>query len=105
MSWAGKTFHRMMDDIFQSGEIVEEVSPGLLLVRFDRFNQKTEKMFPEPEMVLIRVEDMIAKKCKDGTYDHDWDIFEDRKALDAFVEFIESLGDDEDEIPSASQVN
>ena len=105
MSWAGKAFHRILADDCQTWEIIEEVSPGLLLIRFDRFNPKTGKMFPAYEMMLVRAEDLISRPCKDGSYDHDWDIFENRKALEDFVAFLESLGDDEDVIPSATQVN
>ncbi len=98
MSWKGKAFyHWLPGDFAQSGEIIEEVSPGLLLVRFDRFNEKTGG-FPAPEMVLIRVDDLVAKPSEDG-YEHPWDIFEDRKALEDFHAFIDGLDEEEEGKP------
>jgi hypothetical protein len=96
MSWKGKAFiHHMNDDYQQSGQIVEEISPGLLLVRIDRINVDTDKRFPAPEMFLVKVEDMVAKVTKDGNCDHPWEIFESYAKLNEFLDFLEKYEEDE----------
>lgn len=106
MTWAGKAFFRdVSEGLIEVGEIFEEVSPGLLLVRFDRKNIRTDKRFTPAQMVLIRVDDLIARKCKDGTYDEEWEIFESRKALDDYLAILDADDGDEDEKPTAKQVN
>ena len=106
MTWAGKAFFRdVSEGLLEVGEIFEEVSPGLLLVRFDRKNIRTDERFVPMQMTLIRVDDLIARKCKDGSYDEEWDIFESRKALDDYLKFLDADGGHEEAKPTAKQVN
>lgn len=90
MSLIGKFFYRW--EHAQSGEIIDEPAPGLVLIRFDSYPETGKK--PSKLMAMIRIEEMVTPQIKtgveEGDYDLVWSFFNSREELDDLMTELDS---------------
>ena len=88
MSMVGKFFFYAGKEYSQTGEIIEQLSPDLVLVRFDRCEH-----IP-PTLTLVAVSSMVSVMKPDGAVDSDWEFFATRDQLDTWMAWLDAPPDD-----------
>jgi hypothetical protein len=87
MSMVGKFFFCAGKEYTQTGEIIEQPSPDIVLVRFDHCDH-----IP-PTMTLVAVSEMVSVMRPDGSVDSDWEFFATREQLDTWMAWLETPPD------------
>ena len=83
MSLVGKFFFHCGKDYSQAGEIIEQVD-DMLLVRFE----KCEHI--PASMVVLPVSSIVGHLTAEGGFEGDWELFNSRAELDAWLEWLEA---------------
>lgn len=83
MSLVGKFFFCCGAEYSQSGEIVGDHGPDVLLAKFDKRDG-----VPPGAISAFEVSSFLAELNPDGTLDSPWEFFETRKELDAYMKWL-----------------
>ena len=87
MSLAGKFFFHCGKEYSQSGEIVEQIDAATILVRFDRCEHVPASM------IAIPLSHLIHNINADGSFGGDWELFNSRDELNAWLEWLDAPDD------------
>lgn len=101
MNLVGRFFFRCTRKYHQTGEVVKEATPGVMFVRFDRFEE--EGRTPDPTMVMVKIDDMVTEPNSKGDIDPDWHFFDTRAELDGFMRLWEDVGAEIEEDVAAAK--
>ena len=91
MSLVGKFFLHFGKEYLHTGEVVAQVDPATVLLRFD----KCEHVPPATGAVMIAVSSMISTLDGDGAVQSEWEFFDTRADLDAWMEWLDAPHDDD----------
>ena len=100
MSLAGKFFIHFAKDHYHIGEVVDQISPEVILVRFDE--SEIDGVSP---MVLVNISLLLTKMNKDGCPHHGCDFFSSHEDLNDFLDRVSSSDDDGAAAKPVSLVN
>ena len=90
MSLAGKFFLHFAKDHFHVVEVIEQISPDVVLVKFDE--SEVDEISP---MVLINVSLLLTKLDKDGCPSNGCEFFNSHQDLNDFLESVRGSPDDD----------
>ncbi len=85
MSLVGKFVFYMGPDYHQSGEIIEQVAPDVVLIKWDNLGKNVDDPSPDGAMILMSISSMIKSEEEDAST---WDIYATREELQAFHEWL-----------------
>jgi hypothetical protein len=83
VSLVGKFFFCHGAEYSQSGEVVEELGPDLLLLKFDK-----REGVPTGATSVFEIAAFLAELSPDGILVSPWEFFVSRKELDAYVNWL-----------------
>lgn len=98
MGLVGKFVFRMTDEFHQTGEVVDQITPEVFLVKWDKVGDGT---MPVNSGVLVPLKDML--ECDDDGFPT-FEFYDSREALTAFHDWMCSPSDNEERIETASNV-
>lgn len=84
MGLVGKFFMHFGKEFCQTGQVVEQVTPDTLLVRTDHCCHAVAAV-----MLVIKFSDMITKYDDEGIPEKEWQFFDTRDDLQAFVDWLD----------------
>lgn len=99
MSLVGKFFSHMGKDYHQSGEVIEQITPDIVLLRCDRDKASG---IPGGSSIAVSITSMVTKLNKAGEPEVDWEFFDSRAALDGFLSWLDNPHEDNEERASKS---
>jgi hypothetical protein len=91
MSLVGKFFLHFGSEYLHTGEVVAQVDPATVLMKFD----KCEHVPPATGAVMIAVSSLISTVKADGSLESEWEFFDARADLDAWMEWLDTPHDDD----------
>ncbi len=80
MSLTGKFVHIVDAEHYRTGEVAEEVSPSIYLIKYDSPNGGPPGL---PRMVLASTEQIVASEMED------WSFFDSKEQLQLWVDWLE----------------
>lgn len=91
MSLVGKFFFHMGKEYHQSGEVIEQITPDIVLLRCDR-----DKSLGVPgyASIAVSINSMVTKFNKTGDPEVDWEFFDSRAAIDEFLSWLDNPHED-----------
>ena len=94
MGLVGKFFLHFGKEYLHTGEVVAQVDPATVLMRFDKY----EHVPPATGAVMIAVSSLISTMNAEGSVESEWEFFDSRADLDAWMEWLDTPhGDDDDD--------
>jgi hypothetical protein len=93
MSLVGKFVFHSNSEYHQAGEIVEQITPEIVLVRWDKANASSQ--LPGNPMVLVAISAMLERDGDDDMIPA-WEFFDTREELDAYHEWLCAPSDSSD---------
>ena len=92
MSLVGKFFLHFGKEYLHIGEVIAQVDPAMVLLRFD----KCEHVPAATGAVMIAVSSLISTMNADGSVESEWEFFDSRADLDGWMEWLDEPHTDED---------
>lgn len=89
MSLVGKFFFHCGKEYTQTGEVVDQLTPEVVVVKFDHCEHVP------PSLTVLSISSMVSKMKPDGAVDGDWEIFNSRAELDTWLEWLDPPTDKE----------
>ena len=94
MGLVGKFFLHFGKEYLHTGEVVAQVDPATVLMRFD----KCEHVPAATGAVMIAVSSLISTVNAEGSVESEWEFFDTRADLDGWMEWLDTPhGDDDDD--------
>jgi hypothetical protein len=94
MSLIGKFYIHFGKEYLHHGEVIAEADSTHVLIKIDGCGHAGHR--PET-MHIIPVAKMAAKLMADGSVEGEWDFFNSREELNAFMEYLDIGRDGDDE--------
>ncbi len=87
MSLVGKFFLHCGEKHLHTGEIVDQITPEIFLVRLDK---NPDSSVPCDSSIAIPVSEFVATMESCGCPSAEWEFFDSRKELDKYQEWLDA---------------
>jgi hypothetical protein len=85
MSLVGKFFLHCGEKYLHTGEIIDQITPEIVLVRFEKGSSDV----PDNSSIAIPVSEFVSTMDSNGCPSAEWEFFDSRKELDKYQEWLD----------------